>query len=111
MGKQNEIQAAIALLRDAGFLVAKIPACKKGDRDHGRHTLLVRSAMCEGGGTIPHGYLKASMGTFGMWMHCQCGHMFSDYTFGDDGLTDWAKHKKEHGIAAARDTHTEETGQ
>jgi hypothetical protein len=94
----DEIKAAIALLREAGFLVAKIPECKKGDRDHGRHTLLVRSAMCDGGGTIPHGYHSSFMGSFGMWVNCLCGHSFSDYDNSDDRPSKWAEHKQEHKI-------------
>lgn len=93
----SEIDEAVALLREAGYLVVKIPPCGKEGSDHGRHVLITRSAACEGGGTIPHGYHSSHFGTFGKWMNCQCGHSFSDY---GDPPTDWEKHKAEHGIEA-----------
>lgn len=89
----SDVDDAVALLREAGYLVAKIPPCSSQGRDHGRHVLITRSASCPGGGTIPHGLQSWHDGTFGMWANCQCGHSFSDY---GDAPTDWAKHKQEH---------------
>lgn len=92
-----DIAAAIKLLRNAGYLVFEIPDCKR-QYDHGRHVLITRSASCAGRGEIPHGLYNTYQGSFGLWINCQCGESFSDYTF-DGGQTSWQQHKEEHDIA------------
>lgn len=92
----DELRAALKLVQEAGYLVAKIPECKLGGRDHGSHTLITRSARCPGGGTIPHGLHSWHLGTFGMWANCKCGGSFSDYYGSEDDPSNWEKHKAEH---------------
>jgi hypothetical protein len=89
----SDLDEAATLLRDAGYLVVKIPPCGKQGRDHGRHILITRSASCPGGGTIPHGAHGGHLGTFGYWVNCRCGDSFSDYS---GPPSDWEKHKQAH---------------
>lgn len=89
----SDIDEAVALLRKAGYLVAKIPPCGKEGRDHGRHILITRSSSCPGGGTIPHGLQSWHDGTFGVWANCRCGHSFSAY---GGPPTNWDQHQQDH---------------
>jgi hypothetical protein len=98
MSSDDEIARARTLLVEAGYLVTKIPPCNRGDANHGRHSLITRTAVCEGGGVIPHGYHGTHMGSFGWWMNCQCGHSFADYGL-EGEETPWEQHKREHGFA------------
>lgn len=84
---------AIKMLQDAGYLVVKIPPCKRTGRGHGSHTLITRSAMCPGEEPKPHAIQNRTLGAFGPWVHCACGESFSDYA--DDRPTNWEKHKQE----------------
>jgi hypothetical protein len=92
----DEVKAAFELLTNEGFLVVKIPPCEKEGQDHGKHTLITRSAMCPGGGTIPHGLRNWHQGSFGMWADCLCGSSFSDYYGTAEDPSDWEKHKIQH---------------
>lgn len=96
--EEDRIEAAIKVLRGGGFMVARIPECTK-PLGHGRHILVTRSAACEGVGPIPHGYQTSHLGSFGMWVHCRCGHSFSDY---GESPSNWATHKQEHQIEETR---------
>jgi hypothetical protein len=87
-------------LTAAGYLVVKIPDCKHGG-GHGRHTLITRSAMCEGAEPIPHGWVNGHSGSFGWRNICACGRSFADYNINDDDTspTAWQKHQAETGAA------------
>lgn len=80
------------VLRSHGYLVVKVPECNK-DYGHGKHVLITRSGVCQGKEPIPHGYHSSHVGTFGMWVNCQCGKSFSDCT---DDPTPWGLHKAEN---------------
>jgi hypothetical protein len=88
-------QEAIELLKAEGYLVVKIPQCKHGDKSHGRHILITKSASCPGANP-QHGYVSTHYGTFGPWIRCRCGYEFSDY-YGDP-KTNWQKHREEYGV-------------
>lgn len=90
----DDLASAVTLLRAAGYLVFKIPDCKK-DKSHGSHIILTKSVRCPGVNP-PHGYHSAYEGIFGTWINCQCGYQFSDYD--GDPKTDWEEHKEEYNI-------------
>lgn len=87
----------LAKLRGSGYMVVKVPECTKPP-GHGRHILITRSAACEGVGPIPHGYQTSHLGTFGLWVHCRCGHDFSDY---GKAPSDWVQHQQKYGFGIA----------
>lgn len=93
----DELTEAIKLVREAGYLVAKIPPCTRAGRGHGKHILTTKSASCPGEEPIPHGYQTSHRGSFGIWVYCRCGDSFSDYG-PEDEPSNWEKHKQEHGI-------------
>lgn len=93
-----------AALRRHGYLVVKIPACKKTGQGHGSHTLITRTAMCDGEEPKPHGLASSHLGTFGMWCYCACGRGFADYTLGDPEPTPWEEHMAATAPAAKDDT-------
>lgn len=86
----------VKALRGQGYMVVKIPPCTRAGRGHGRHILITRSATCPGEDPMPHGVQGCHDGTFGVWVHCACGHSFRDYTAGDEPATPWQGHKAEH---------------
>lgn len=73
------LQSALTLVRESGYVAFKAPPCKYPG-GHGRHSLITRTISCEGVEPIPHGFHGTHMGSFGWWVHCQCGHAFADYT-------------------------------
>lgn len=82
-----------AALRAAGYLVVKVPPCER-DFGHGRHSLITRSAMCEGREPIPHAPINGHFGSFGWRVICACGGDFATY----DEPSEWDEHKAEHNI-------------
>jgi len=101
----DELARALKIVQDAGYLVAKIPECRRQGTDHGSHILITRSAKCPGGGKIPHGVHSTHLGTFGVWINCLCGESYADY-YGGDGPTSWELHKQEF-IDQQGDPHAE----
>ena len=90
---------ALAMVREAGYLVAEVPPCDRADWQHGRHPLITRTASCPGSTVLPHGYVVSYLGLLGMWVSCRCGGSFSDYAFNDYGEPSrWDAHQSEHGL-------------
>ncbi len=96
--EKRAVDEAVRLLREQGYLVVKIPACDKAGKGHGRHSLITRTANCEGEEPMPHGLRNVHQGTFAPWVNCACGHSFNDGPFDDGSPSEWQKHKEEHGV-------------
>lgn len=96
MSSDDELRAMAATLREAGYMVSKIPPCKR-EGGHGRHGLITRTARCEGAEPMPHGFHSTRWGTFGWWVACTCGHDFADYS-SPPSLSPWMQHVIEFGI-------------
>ena len=86
-----DLEGMVGTLRENGYMVFKVPVCKI-EGPHGRHAVITRTAHCEGKEPIPHGYHSSNMGSFGMWVNCQCGRSFSDCS---SDPTPWERHKAE----------------
>lgn len=92
----SPLDEAKALLAAEGYMVVKIPECRYGERQHGRHGLVTRTAMCPGSEVLPHGYSGYHLGSFGGWIRCKCGSEFRDY--GTEDERHWDVHKATHNI-------------
>lgn len=97
---EDPLTAAKDLLCANGYLVVKIPPCKKAGTGHAKHILLTKSLTCPGEEPIPHMSLGRYTSFLGGRVLCACGDSFSDAYWSDDPdeKTDWELHKELHAI-------------
>lgn len=95
--RSEEVEAAIAVVRAAGFEVIRVPVCDR-EGGHGRHSLRTKTFRCEGVEPMPHGLMHLSSRGFlgGSSVICACGRSFTYMPDQDD--TPWLLHCLENGI-------------